>query len=447
MNKKTITDALVVIFLLSIANAFGPLAAKGQTASGINISFSPNPAPNSPILITAYVYGNNPTGNITWSTTSNTGVFSSTSTPLDNKTFSATTTYTDTTAGVVTIGASYSGDSNNYPCAEYTLLVMYSSTYRISPSVSISCSHDISVANSPVVCTVTVSGYYPTGIIEWSSNSSAGVFSSNSTVLSDFSMLDGSSSTTFTDSNPGTVAINASYSGDSRNLPNTGTTVLTLVNANSVANLSVLESGTKNSVILVSVGSQFNVDIRIDNATNVWGYFLELDWDPSVLRLINVTEGPFLKQVGSTLFIVGSIDNTSGNIQGGIADVLFSTNVANGSGVLATLSFQAIGVGNSNITINSIQSQIVENSGDLQLPFSVNDGVVSSSSPIDFFHDGTVNFQDIVYFVCAYIQYYQTGYLNPACDLNHDGTLNFQDIVLFIQDYIAYGQSLATDNT
>ena len=280
MNNKTITPALVIILALSILSPFGYLVAKGQTASGINICFSPNPAPNSPILITAYVYGNNPTGNITWSTNSDTAVLSSTLTPLDNETFSATTTFTDTTAGVVTIGASYSGDSNNYQCAEFTILVIYSSTYRIPTSVSIFFSHDISVANSPVVCTATVSGYYPTGIIDWSSNSSTGVFNFNSTVLSYGSLSDSSSSTTFTDSNPGTVAINASYSGDSVNLPNTGTTVMTLVNASSVANLSVLESGTQKTAFTVVNGSTFAVDIWVDNVSAMWGWVLNVEWTP-----------------------------------------------------------------------------------------------------------------------------------------------------------------------
>ena len=66
--------------------------------------------------------------------------------------------------------------------------------------------------------------------------------------------------------------------------------------------------------------------------------------------------------------------------------------------------------------------------------------------PIDFCHTGTANFQDIVYFVSAYINYYQTGTFDTACDLNHDGLLNFNDIILFVSDYISYGQSLATNN-
>jgi hypothetical protein len=60
------------------------------------------------------------------------------------------------------------------------------------------------------------------------------------------------------------------------------------------------------------------------------------------------------------------------------------------------------------------------------------------ASPIDFYHDGNVNFRDIVYFVEAYIQYNQYGTFNPACDLNHNGKIDFSDIQLSVQDYITY---------
>jgi len=74
--------------------------------------------------------------------------------------------------------------------------------------------------------------------------------------------------------------------------------------------------------------------------------------------------------------------------------------------------------------------------------------VQSSSYPlIDYYHNGTVNFNDVLYFATAYIQYYQTGYLNPACDLNNDGKLNFNDITLFIAAYVIYGQALAEGNS
>lgn len=71
------------------------------------------------------------------------------------------------------------------------------------------------------------------------------------------------------------------------------------------------------------------------------------------------------------------------------------------------------------------------------------DGVQGSAQlvvyyPIDFYCSGTVNFLDVKYFVSAYVQYYQTGVVNPACDLNHDGGLNFQDVKLFVQYYLNF---------
>jgi len=65
---------------------------------------------------------------------------------------------------------------------------------------------------------------------------------------------------------------------------------------------------------------------------------------------------------------------------------------------------------------------------------------------IDFNHDGKVDFQDIIYFVDAYINFNQHSILDPACDLNHDGIIDFSDVALFVDAYIAYAQSFATNS-
>lgn len=64
-------------------------------------------------------------------------------------------------------------------------------------------------------------------------------------------------------------------------------------------------------------------------------------------------------------------------------------------------------------------------------------------SPADFYHTGTVNFEDLVYFITAYLNYGQYGIYNPACDFNHDGTINFQDLAIFLTYYLAAGQVAA----
>jgi len=228
------------------------------------------------------------------------------------------------------------------------------------------------------------------------------------------------------------------------------TAQLQVLNPAGAPKVSVVQSGTQNTNFVVENGTQFNVDLRIDKGSDIWGWSMNINWNPDVLKLLNVTEGPYLKQVASnTLFFVAGINNTLGITQGGINDInLENYNAANGSGVLATLTFQAVGSGNSSIAINTETSALSGPSTppdyqSTEFPFlTVNSAVsVLPPCPIDFCHTGTVNFQDIVYFVSAYIQYHQTGYLNPACDLNRDGTLDFNDIVLFVADYQAYAEA------
>ena len=63
------------------------------------------------------------------------------------------------------------------------------------------------------------------------------------------------------------------------------------------------------------------------------------------------------------------------------------------------------------------------------------------ASWLDLNHDGTVNFQDLVYFLTAYMEYGSTGICNPACDFNHDGQINFQDLVIYLSAYMNYVNS------
>jgi hypothetical protein len=58
-------------------------------------------------------------------------------------------------------------------------------------------------------------------------------------------------------------------------------------------------------------------------------------------------------------------------------------------------------------------------------------------SLIDFYHEGHVGFDDLVYFVYAYINFNQNGILDPSCDFNHDGQINFVDLATFMTLYIA----------
>jgi hypothetical protein len=129
---------------------------------------------------------------------------------------------------------------------------------------------------------------------------------------------------------------------------------------------SAVQSGTTNvtTIIVYSIPSPINttisVDIRIDNASNVWGWTIPtVAWNPAVLQLIGVTEGPFLADNSGkdpTLFVgnqKGLWDNISGLVYGGLSEAIYgSAQSTDSSGVVATLTFNVTGYGSSPITIS-----------------------------------------------------------------------------------------------
>jgi hypothetical protein len=105
-----------------------------------------------------------------------------------------------------------------------------------------------------------------------------------------------------------------------------------------------------------SIGQTINVDIRIDNVTNLWAWTVEnLTFNPNVLSLMDMKEGTFLKNSGPTLFLwpyTYTPDIVRGLIDNIHCTLLQSTSVT-GGGVLATISFKVISAGNSQITIGN----------------------------------------------------------------------------------------------
>jgi hypothetical protein len=95
----------------------------------------------------------------------------------------------------------------------------------------------------------------------------------------------------------------------------------------------------------VSVGDSFALTVDIANATDVFTFFFDVNFDPAALSAIDITEGPFLPSGGSTAFFPGSIDNVGGTIAFTFDTLLVSGPGVTGSGVLATIDFTAIGSG------------------------------------------------------------------------------------------------------
>ncbi len=95
------------------------------------------------------------------------------------------------------------------------------------------------------------------------------------------------------------------------------------------------------------IGTTFAMDAYITGAVgNVWGWSLDMTWNPAVLSLQTVVEGNYLTQTSATDYNLGVPNNAEGILQGGVSDA-FTTSIEEpaGAGVLATFTFKVVGYG------------------------------------------------------------------------------------------------------
>lgn len=112
-----------------------------------------------------------------------------------------------------------------------------------------------------------------------------------------------------------------------------------------------IEPATK----LISLGQVFSLDIVISDVIDLFSYQFDLAFDPSVLSASSIDEGSFLSSGGNTFFLPGIIDNISGTISFTADSLLGSISGVTGSGILANITFSALMVSESPISLfNSI---------------------------------------------------------------------------------------------
>jgi hypothetical protein len=104
----------------------------------------------------------------------------------------------------------------------------------------------------------------------------------------------------------------------------------------------------------VVFGAAFDVDVNIADIADLYGYQFTINYDASVLQAVGVTEGGFLGSAGSTFSDGGVIDNGAGSISFIFNTLISAVPGASGSGNLARIGFQAIGVGTSTVSFSDV---------------------------------------------------------------------------------------------
>jgi len=100
-------------------------------------------------------------------------------------------------------------------------------------------------------------------------------------------------------------------------------------------------------------GQTFQVNITINEVTNLWAWKVNFTWNPSVLNVTAVEEGPFLSsQASPTAFVVSPYDWTKGCIpEISCGSIKVPAKTASGSGVAAILNVTALAVGYSSMNM------------------------------------------------------------------------------------------------
>jgi general secretion pathway protein D len=103
-----------------------------------------------------------------------------------------------------------------------------------------------------------------------------------------------------------------------------------------------------------AVGSTFTVNVSVAGAQNINSVPLQITYNPSVLQLLNVSNGPLLEQDGQPVALVHRDDAMAGILQLTASRPPGAAGVS-GNGSVFTLTFQAKAAGQSTLNINRAQ--------------------------------------------------------------------------------------------
>ncbi len=100
------------------------------------------------------------------------------------------------------------------------------------------------------------------------------------------------------------------------------------------------------------------ITIRLDNVTNLTAYTVRLTFEPQYLRVLEVSNGDFLKDEMPAPD--NAIDNVAGTVRFGMARFGADTSPESGSGALVLLRVMALQAGQTaHLTIDTAEAQLV----------------------------------------------------------------------------------------
>jgi hypothetical protein len=143
-----------------------------------------------------------------------------------------------------------------------------------------------------------------------------------------------------------------------------------------------------------NVGVNFNVNVTVAEVANLYVWEMNMTFNATVLNVVNIVEGPFLQSLGSW-WLDPVIDNVNGRVGAGCTLFPYPEHGADGNGVLATVTFNVLMKGKSNLHFADTKLRSWDPIGGLlvEITHTRQDGFFRCPFP-DVNGDGVVNVID-----------------------------------------------------
>jgi hypothetical protein len=145
---------------------------------------------------------------------------------------------------------------------------------------------------------------------------------------------------------------------------------------------------TPSSTTVQNASQPFILNLTITNVTGLYGWDARIYFENAVVNCVDASEGPFLSSVNDTYWAPPNVTNGF-NATHGMAFIgsalLRNVTEVNGSGLLATITFQPVGGGNATVHIDPEDTILVDRYLN-RIPYTTADAVVS----VPVFHNVAV---------------------------------------------------------
>ena len=182
---------------------------------------------------------------------------------------------------------------------------------------------------------------------------------------------------------------------------------------------------------IIDAGDTFTLEIRAEDIHNLGGWQFDIAFDRTVLEVVEINEGDFLKiEGGTTFFQKGAIENRSGKIAG-LSSARLSEDGVSGTGTLVSVIFTAKTAGQTQLSLDNFQLAAATGTPIAAGPQEVVITVEGEQTIGDVNRDGQVSILDLVLVARHFGKAVPT---NSEVDLNGDGIINVLDLILVSQN-------------